>query len=176
MADTPGAGGKTRVVSPQEMIRQVNAACAVGDLATHLANALGGDPDFYARQIRRWAQLGFIQASDVRGSGRRAARLFEREAIFPARLLSWCTALGLTNSDMELAINTLDKPDHSGSSPLERYLRGEKLYLVMAINHEGEVTCVTAETGDNITSTSEDAPATITISLAALFAPLVTEG
>lgn len=164
----------TERISVKQMLTEVQAALAVSDLAGRLADALGGEQQFYARQIRRWAQLGFIEATDTKGSGRRAARLFDSEALFPARLLSWCTALGLANPDMEMAVQALYAADAAGLSPLERYFRGERIYLVMEIDHEGQVADVTAKTSEGMASDGDNIPAKIAVNLNALFAPLVS--
>lgn len=112
----------------------------VADIARILAdaNAEGQAWEYFARQIRNWAQHDFLPAVGVHGRGRTAARCFHEDAIYCAQLLTFLTSMGMRPRQMAPVVDTLTNW-LDGDPPVERIKRGEDAFLVITIAPNGHV-------------------------------------
>jgi len=145
----------------------------VDDLARRLAEAVPGTKtrQYFARQIRGWAQRGLLESPELRGHGPTAARVFDADALYRARLLSFLTSIGMKPEQMQPIVDALTSyPD--GDAPLLRVRRGENVYLVVMLDDLGQYRVVDAPSEPTVIGEAF-APAALVIGLRELFGKLV---
>ena len=92
---------------------------------------------YLERQIRGWAQRGLLESSETKGHGPTASRIFDADAAYRARLLSFLTGLGMSPEKMRPVADALED-DTEGESPLKRVRRHERVYMCVYITEGGE--------------------------------------
>ena len=82
------------------------------ELADILADSdigLGREPDYFARQVRQMAQYGLLKPSGMNGSGKTAARLFNKSETYKAKIISALIDIGCSVYVQKIAIEAINK-------------------------------------------------------------------